>query len=242
MRLVTGLGWLISLAAAACTAGGEGNRPTAGQTPDSSRPPPDSTAALTRTDSVGADSAGSEWLISPARSTGAITAETGEEDLRQHYGPSSVATDRIEIGEGETLPGTVLYPEDSLRRLEIIWRDTLQRRRPSRVILRGDQSHWQVEKGISLGISLQELERLNGRPFTLAGFGWDYAGVVTDWKGGNLGRSLSGVKLYLDPGPTAYRSPEYSQVLGDRDYSSTLPPMQQLNPRVATIFVDFQGH
>ena len=28
--------------------------------------------------------------------------------------------------------------------------------------------------------------------------------------------------------------------LGDRDYSSALPAMQQLNPRVAQIFVDFE--
>jgi hypothetical protein len=28
--------------------------------------------------------------------------------------------------------------------------------------------------------------------------------------------------------------------LGDRDYSSALAPMQQLNPRVGQIFVDFE--
>jgi hypothetical protein len=94
---------------------------------------------------------------------------------------------------------------------------------------------------ISLGTNLQELERLNGRPFTLAGFGWDYAGVITDSKGGTLDSSLAGIKLYLDPGSAQYESKPYSQVLGDRDYSSSLPPMQQMNPRVATFFVDFES-
>jgi hypothetical protein len=134
----------------------------------------------------------------------------------------------------------VLYPSDSLRRLEILWRDTVGQQGPARVILRGRESKWQVERGISLGSSLQHLERLNGGPFTLAGFGWDYAGVVTSWNGGSLESALAGIKLYLDPGPAQYESAPYSQVIGDRDYSSALPAMQQLNPRVARIFVDFE--
>jgi hypothetical protein len=146
---------------------------------------------------------------------------------------------RIELGEGETAPGTVLFPGDSLRRAEIVWQDTVNRRQPARVILRGTRSEWRLPFGITLGTTLQELERLNRGPFTLAGFGWDYAGVITDWNGGALDSALAGIKLYLDPGPAAHQSPAYSQVLGDRDYASSLPPMQQLNPRVYQIFVDF---
>jgi hypothetical protein len=133
----------------------------------------------------------------------------------------------------------VLYTGDNLRRAEIVWQDSVARRRPSWLILRGSRSLWQVGPGISLGTSLLELERLNGRPFTLSGFGWDYAGVVTDWKGGALDSALAGVKLYLDPEPAQKESAPYSQVLGDRGYSSALPPMQQLAPRVYQIFVDF---
>jgi hypothetical protein len=188
-----------------------------------------------------ADSAASEWRIVPGDAAGPWKIETSEADLRQRYGASSVEATRIQIGEGETMPGTVLYPRDSLQRVEVVWQDSVNRRRPARVTLRGSRSRWQVNRGISLGTSLQQLERLNGRPFTLAGFGWDYAGVVTDWKGGALDSSLVGVKLYLDPGPAQYQSAPYSQVLGDRDYSSALPAMQQLAPRVAQIFVDFEG-
>jgi hypothetical protein len=234
MRLSAGHLSLICLAAGGCSGGSEAPKSSPAIVVS------ESVATSTAADSVKADSADSEWLIS-GRSSGAVTAETSEEDLRQRYGATAVETDRIDIGEGETMPGAVLYPGDSLRRLEIVWRDSLQRRRPGRLILRGDQSQWKVGQGISLGTTLKDLELLNGRPFTLAGFGWDYAGVVTDWKGGKLGRPLARVKLYLDPGPAAYRSADYSQVLGDRDYSSALPPMQQLNPRVAQIFVDFEG-
>jgi hypothetical protein len=182
----------------------------------------------------------SPWQIVPGRSAGPVTAASSEAGLEKRYGAAAVRTTRIELGEGETTPGTVLFSGDSLRRAEIVWQDTMSRSRPARLILRGSRSEWKVGPGISLGTSLQELERINGRPFTLAGFGWDYAGVITEWGGGALDSALGGVKLYLDPGPAQYESAPYSQVLGDRDYSSSLPPMQQLNPRVAQIFVDFE--
>lgn len=180
-----------------------------------------------------------EWRIVPGRSAGPVTADISEADLRKHYG-EGVEAARIQIGEGETMPGAVLFGGDSLRRAEIIWRDTVSRRRPARFILRGSKSQWRTDEGISLGTTLHELERLNGGAFTLAGFGWDYGGVITDWAGGALGRKLPGAFLYLDPGPAQYESAEYSRVLGDRDYSSAAAPMQRLNPRVAQIFMDFE--
>jgi hypothetical protein len=187
----------------------------------------------------GTDSS-SPWHIVPGRSAGPVTATSSEADLAKNYGAAAVKPIRVELGEGETTPGTLLFPDDSSRRAEIIWQDTIGRSRPSRLVLRGSRSQWTVGPNISLGSSLKDLERINGRPFTLAGFGWDYAGVITEWGGGALDSALAGVKLYLDPGPAQYESAPYSQVLGDRDYSSSLDPMQQLNPRVAQIFVDFQ--
>jgi hypothetical protein len=185
-------------------------------------------------------SSDSQWQISPGR-FGPITSQTSERDLRQRFGAASLETTRISIGEGETAPGAVLFPGDSMRRAEIIWQDSVQRQRPARIVLRGARSQWHLAPGILLGTPLVELERLNGKPFTLAGFGWDFAGVVTDWKGGKLDPLLTGIKLYLDPGPAQEQSPAYARVLGDRDYSSSLPAMQQLNPRVWQVFVDFEG-
>jgi hypothetical protein len=184
------------------------------------------------------DTVSMQWSITPNR-FGPISPQTMENDLRRDFGDSTVVRVRVELGEGETTPGTVLFPSDSLRRAEIIWRDTLNRRSPGRIVLRGNRSQWQASRGISLGTTLQELERLNGRSFTLAGFGWDYAGVVTDWQGGTLDSALAGIKLYLDPGAAQHQTAAYAQVLGDRDYSSALPAMQQLNPKVTQIFVDF---
>jgi hypothetical protein len=190
-------------------------------------------------DRPGAASGSDEWLLAPRTSNAAVSDSTSEAELRERFGDAQVDTTRIELGEGETAPGTVLFPKDSLRRMEIIWQDTATRSLPSRIILRGERSHWHVGPGISLNTSLADLERLNGQPFTLAGFGWDYAGVITSWNGGALDSSLAQVKLYLDPGPMQYGSEPYSQLLGDKDYASNLPAMKQLSPKVRTIFIDF---
>src|SRR5262245_57087950 len=117
-----------------------------------------------------------DWLIVPGQRAGAIDTASTHEQRVHVYGDSAVRAARIELGEGETAPGTVLFPNDSVRRLEVLWQDTITRARPARLILRGEESRWQLPGGISLGTTLRELERRNGREFTLAGFGWDYGG------------------------------------------------------------------
>jgi hypothetical protein len=160
--------------------------------------------------------------------------------LRRLYGDANVREERIEIGEGETVPGTILFPDDSLKRLEIIWSDSTHRQDPSRLILRGRRSKWSLSAGVSLGNTLDQLERMNGRPFTMAGFGWDYSGVVLDWRGGALAQSLRNAKVYLIPDAEKQSGSEYSKVLGDKEYSSDLPAMHALQPKVYQIFLNFQ--
>ncbi len=181
-----------------------------------------------------------DWLIVPGQRAGALHAASTQEQLIDAYGATAVQAGRIELGEGETAPGTVLFASDSLRRLEVLWHDTVARARPARLVLRGTKSHWKLPTDISLGTTLRELERHNGRAFTLAGFGWDYGGVILDWGDGALARTLPGVKLYLDSGAAQYETPAYRDVLGDRDYRSSLSAMQALDPQVYQIYVDFE--
>jgi hypothetical protein len=182
-----------------------------------------------------------EWRIVPGQRIGRVGAAATEQELIRAYGPASVERGRIELGEGETAPGTILFGTDSLRRLEILWQDTVSRAGPARVIIRGTSGAWHLPPDIRLGTRLRELEKYNRGAFTLAGFGWDYGGAVLDWRNGALAPRLPGVRLYLDPSPDQRDSPAYAQVLGDRDYASSAEPMQALDPRVYQIFVDFDA-
>ena len=97
---------------------------------------------------------------------------------------------------------------------------------------------------ISLGTSLKELEHLNGRPFRLAGFAWDYSGTVLSWDKGSLAEEFDGgngrLLLRLDPrSDSDVPQAEQSQVMGDGDFSSDHPVMQKLNPRVYQVIWQF---
>jgi hypothetical protein len=117
-----------------------------------------------------------------------------------------------------------------------LWKDPDKKTQPSSAHIEGASSRWKTVHNISLGTSLKELERLNGRPFHLSGFGWDYSGTVMSWDKGALAAELDGghgrLLVRLDtPSVAQVPEAEQSQVMGDRDVSSDHPVMQKLNPR-----------
>lgn len=183
------------------------------------------------------------WLISSDSAKDLVHASDSEASLRDRLGAANVASAPVNLGEGEYEPGTILFPNDSLRRLTMIWDDTLHKMHPTRVRVDAPHTLWFVPPGVSLGASLLELEQLNGRAFTLFGFGWDYSGTVASWEGGRLdslwkpvARREPLVWVRLQPVGSVDESLTL-QVLGDRVYSSSLPAMQRLNPRVYDLFV-----
>lgn len=190
-----------------------------------------------------------DWLVVPGKRVGAVTAQTSDASLEALFGPDNVQRIDVYLGEGFTAPGTAIYPNDPMRRLEVVWSDGA-RTKPKEVRLTGDSSVWQTAEGISLGSTLREIERLNGFPFKLAGFAFDYAGTIVDCGRGLLTMlGCSGaddfkraqqdrlVVIRLRPDVTATGTPEYRQVRGDRLFSSGHPAMQALNPRVYQMIV-----
>ena len=164
-------------------------------------------------------------------------------DLAAKFGATNLVDTLIYLVEGEMQPGSVLFPADSIRRVEITWLDSGARARPATIHLNGPASVWKLPHDITLGTTLAELERLNGKPFTVMGFGWDYGGTVTDWRGGSLSGLKSGsptVFLRLSPQGDG-DSPDHSAVLGENEFASDLAAMKRLNPIVDRIVVSYEG-
>jgi len=182
--------------------------------------------------------------VEPTYDLSALGAGTGQTELERRYGRGALRHADVPLGEGETAPGTVLFPGDSLRRVSIVWSD-VRRTGISHVVLAGDTSRWTVAGGVTLGTRLTALERLNGGPFTLAGFGWDYSGTVLDWQGGGLGRGPIAGRLLVRLAPTAAAraTPEgerdAQELAGDRPYPSTHPAMRRLDPAIYEIVLDY---
>jgi hypothetical protein len=179
-----------------------------------------------------------DWRIKPGVRVGSMDRASSELDLAQAYGYANVRDSIITLGEGERARGTLVFPTDPQRRLEIIWGDAALKREPQRIVLRGERSRWMLPGDISLGTSLADLERMNGRPFRLSGFGWDYSGAVISWNGGALDSLLTGVKLYLEPRIENRAGRANRRVQGDKPFDSTNPDVRSLDPRVYQIFVD----
>jgi hypothetical protein len=175
------------------------------------------------------------WLLLASNEKGAINSHTTRDELVRAYGKANVVDQEVDVGEGETEPGTVIFPSDPKRSIEILWQDPEKKTHAASAQVQGEASLWKAPHGISLGTSLKQLEQLNARPFRMAGFEWDYSGTVTSWENGLLATALDGehgrVVVRLDSRPgTNVSQQEQSQVLGDGDFSSHHPVMQKLNP------------
>ena len=160
-------------------------------------------------------------------------------DVIKAYGADAV--DQVLDGPEELkFKATVLYPKDPKRRLVIIWNDEKARRRPTiRIDL---ESAWATPNGVRLGTGLAEIERLNGKPFRLYGFEWDYGGRTSNWMGGNLGKPQpGGCNLTLALGFDFDKAPKgmTDKVSGDSEFLSTNPAMRALKPAVYEITIGY---
>jgi hypothetical protein len=111
------------------------------------------------------------------------------------------------------------------------------------VEIRGSASRWTVPPGVSLGVSLDSLERLNGRPFHLYGFGWDYEGTVSSWDGGRLAsleNDSARVLVRVAPADDdSVPDAEARSVSGERTFPSDNPVIRRLRPTVYDILLQF---
>lgn len=120
-----------------------------------------------------------------------VSPDDTERSLKERYGQEAVVQD-LPGAEGEQYKGLVLFPKARDGRIEVAFTDA-KGKRASGLTLRdaGKASRWNVG-GVTIGSSLAEVQKANGKPFLVSGFEWDYGGFVTDWKGGALGRPLQG--------------------------------------------------
>jgi hypothetical protein len=92
-----------------------------------------------------------------------------------------------------------------------------------------------VWPGIAPGDAMADVERRNGRPFDLAGFDWDYGGVVSDWHGGRFARltadTLGFTAVRFQPGRAA------GAASGEGTFSSASAAMRGADARVSDVTV-----
>lgn len=208
----------------------EAETPSAESTPTAS-------AASTPTETPPA-----EWLIVPGERVGIITAATTEADLIAEYGADNVRDEDFYLGEGETEPGTVVFPEDDTKRLMILWSDPATRHGPVAVEISGKGSVWKTADGLGIGSTLTAVEAINGKPFSLFGFEWDYGGRVSDFMGGALGTPEGALQITFQPDYDAdppFPADQMLEVVGDSEFRSDHPVMRALDPVIYSMTIGF---
>jgi hypothetical protein len=183
------------------------------------------------------------WLILASGEKGSINVHTTREVLVRAYGASNVTDQDAHVGEGEIQLLTVLFKGDPQRRIELLWKDP-GKTEPAFATIRGKVSRWHAAYGISLGTTLPELERINGRPFrfALTNDGTDMAEEHISWQGGQLEKDFQGdgrITLSLVSPPTK----EATQT-GPSDFGgdSNEPAMRRRNLYVDSIAWEFPSH
>lgn len=196
-----------------------------------------------------------DWLIVPGVRVGPITASTVRADLRRLFAQTAVSDGELELDEGMVFPATFVARGTPAESLAIVWTGAGADAHPKQVyICRGRRPgtckyHAAVPGGdIAAGTRLADLEKLNGKPFTIQGFGFGYGGSVLSWDGGKLAKidCHSSLSLAIDgernrEGELAMdlTAEERATFTGNRPVPSNTPALVKLNPAVTEILFKF---
>ena len=195
-----------------------------------------------------------DFVIVPGERVGPIDASTTHADLVRMFGASNVTDGNVTVTDAGPEPGSIVFQRDPTKSLTILWNKDKPQPHISYVIVCQSplpkSCRWHTPMGpyeIAFGTTLKILERINGRPFRLYGFGWDYGGLISFWNDGRLERLRTacptlGIRVAASAvGPSGKESQAYKKMSGDREYWSSDPAMQVLDPIVDHLYVTFEG-
>lgn len=170
-----------------------------------------------------------------SRKTGASASEKFEleslatiiaaNDLEAVYPEANISEGKDLFEEGTVERAySILYP-GTADELLITWKDEQRSRLHE---MRFDKNgRWKTRDGIKVGMSYDDLVRLNGNSIKFYGFGWDYSGAV-DWNGGKMADSK--VRVFLAPKETPS-----NKFIGDQIVEATPEEIDALDLSVQAV-------
>jgi hypothetical protein len=192
---------------------------------------------------------GEEALHAPARRppppshvvacSGVFAKDTTHLKLAIKYDSRNVVFGEVDGPDGTKIPASILFPNDPKRRLEVLWTNEAAHTDPSVIAING-KSQWTAPKGLKLGLGVAALEKLNGKPFKLSGFGADGSASVLGWEGGALstlpGGCKVGLRLFADS-----KTPQNARdaVAGDKELLSNDASVRTVKPTVGEILIGY---
>jgi len=159
--------------------------------------------------------------------------------LAMAFEKRNVAYTQVDAVAGGKVMASVLFGKDPKRRLEVWWSNAASRSDIHLIVING-LSTWTAPGGLHLGLTLAEVERLNGKVFKLLGFNKDGIASLSNWNGGTLAATPGGCRIGVSMRPDAKTSPSaLNAFTSDREYSSDDSALRTVNPTVSEILVAY---
>lgn len=168
---------------------------------------------------------------------GAFAADSSADRLVELYGADNVVTGDSPGPEGSTIIATTVFPNDPAKTMVFGWWDEENHRELSYVGIPDTDS----VAGLQAGMTVKQVEALNGEPFTMTGFWWDYGGYAS-FQSGRLSSIEGGCILSANFLPDESALPpeaDVEAVSGDREVPSSEPLLEKLNVRVDAVTIGY---
>lgn len=153
--------------------------------------------------------------------------------VRETFGEDNVETGMVYGVEGIEFMATTVFPDDPDRVMQFSWWDEEKLEYLSSLELAPSQ---ETPTGIKIGMSVKEVEAINGEPFTIGGFWWDYGGGAV-FETGALTNPETGCGFWIRFAPTDDYSEDVdvTPVSGEVTVPSSEPLLETLDVRVQSI-------
>jgi len=148
--------------------------------------------------------------------------------LKTLFGGGKVKPVKIPGPEGSELDGVRLFAATD-RELEILFNEEGSEKEITDIRIIGKA--WKFSNGLTLGMTIAEVEKVNGKPYQISGFDWDYGGYA-NFEGGKMEAKVS-VRFSPDGDVDASLS-------GDKQIPSTNKKLRAAKVKVTDISVFFR--
>ena len=171
--------------------------------------------------------------------SGPFAKDSSHLKLAMFFDSKNITFTDVEYSNGSKVAASVLFPNDPKRRLEVWWSNPTARSDIHLIVIAG-QSTWTAPGGMRLGQTLEQVEKINHKPFKLKGFDKDRIATVSDWDGGALATVAGGCHPGLSLRADAKASTEEIGALSvDEEYSSSDPAIRAARPTVSEILIGY---
>lgn len=169
---------------------------------------------------------------------GVFARDSSHAKLAAAFRSRNVAFTQVDGVSGAKIMATVLFAKDPRRRLEVWWANQTSRSDTHLIVING-QSDWSAPGQLRLGLTLPQLEQINGKPFKLMGVDKNNVATLTTWNGGEVAAVPGGCKVGISLRPRLASASALSALPATREFISSDAALRAVDPIVSEILVTY---